>query len=77
MTELTVLLRMACRIRFVREEGDEPEYGVAVCTNPSGTDIVCIIPDDSTTKVDILTDVWKYDLMPWQGCLTWPVGVEG
>lgn len=72
----TVKLRAVSMVAFQREADAKWETGVAVLTSPGLRSIVCIIPTDATTSIDVVGDVYKYQLLPYQGCFTYPVGVE-
>lgn len=59
--------RSVCRVMFQREKSSGWEYGVAICRSPGASDIVCIIPDDAETSVDVLSEVWTYMRLEYRG----------
>lgn len=57
---MTVL--SACRCEFQEERRKRSETGIAITIGHGSDNVVCIIPDTATTYIDVLKDVWNYQL---------------
>lgn len=64
------------RIKFQRAQDERWEYGIAVTSAPGLSDVQMIFPDDGTTPVDVLGEVWVYRLLPHSGSFVFPPGSE-
>ena len=57
-------------IRFKREEDSKWERGIGITTEPGLCQVVAIFPEDATSRVDAVEEVWKYEFEPYDGAFT-------
>jgi hypothetical protein len=62
----------ACVCSFQRTQGSEWEMGIAITSAPGFHNIVVMLPGEATTVYDALSEVWKYNLLPYLGAFMLP-----
>ena len=55
--------------QFKREKDDKVENGIAICSSPGMSDVIAIIPNDATSTIDVLKEVWSYTLHWHEGTI--------